>query len=341
MLSAQDFSSLRIRRVIFHDVPRGPKGSSNEPTLADVTTDIDAHQSSLLKNRLTRALGSTSAYEVEFNPDATSPIPASVSDLTEKDHHAKTFVEKSQTFAKYLAEQQVGNISSGLLCVIDAVTRGHAAVAILKLERERGANIELEGKQGHRRFAMSVLESLVFTEGTRLFKSAVFIRVSKGQFRSAVCDSQRPVTTSTEVAHFWLRFLGCRFAEHPRITTQKWFEASLRYINECVTDPVAKNDITEALHAELKSQRQTISPRVFLENYLSDEYREGYIAFLQQNKIPLQNFEKDLSDIENKLRRYSFRTTEGVTLTAPAEKKQLITVEADQIVVRDQLESVS
>lgn len=341
MVSEQDWAALIIRHVIFHDVPNSPRGTVREPILADAVTEIDARRSSVLKTRLARALGSKSAYDIQFDPDTGSPVPAELARYTDKPHQLKTFVEMSRKFAKYLAEQQGGNTSPGLLCVVDAETMKRPAIAILKLERERGVEIELQKEGGKQTFSMAVLENLVFTDGTRLFKSALFIRTSNGKFRAAACDSQRTVATSTEMARFWLRFLGCRFAEHPRVTTQKWFDATVRFLNDHVSDPVAKNDLHEALQAELKSQKQTISPQKFGESYVSDAYRESYLAFLRENEISLRNFEKDISDIQNKLRRHLFHTSRGVTVTVPAEEKGLVKIEPEQIVVNDQLDRVS
>jgi hypothetical protein len=80
----------------------------------------------------------------------------------------------------------------------------------MKLEREEGAQLELTSHKGKKAFDMSVLDNLVLTDGTRLFKSAFFLRIGKADddFRSVVCDSQLHVTASSEMARFWLRFFG-------------------------------------------------------------------------------------------------------------------------------------
>lgn len=340
MITADDLAKLKIRHIIFHDVPINPKGGTRAPTLADAETEIDSSRASMLKNRLTRALGSKSAYEIEFLPETSSPVPAAVEALTANSHSTKHFVEMSQQLAQYLLDQQGGQMSPGLLCVIDIASGARAGLAILKLEREQGADLELRTIDGRQRFEMSVLDNLVFTDGTRLFKSALFIRTGDSTFHAAACDSQRSVARSTDVARFWMRFLGCRATEEPRVATQKWFDATVQFVNEYVSDPVEKNDIYEHLLSELKSKKTKIMPKKFVEDYIQDSHRKLYLDFLTDNRVSLQGFEKDTSDIQSKLRRKALYTTKGVTVTMPVDEENLVDIETDQIVVHDQLQTI-
>ncbi len=341
MITADDLAKLKIRHIIFHDVPINPKGGTRTPTLADAETEIDSSRASMLKNRLTRALGSRSAYEIEFLPETSSPVPAAVETFSAKSHSIKHFVEMSQKLVRYLFDQQGGQMSPGLLCVIDIASGGRAGLAILKLEREQGADLELRTiDDGRQRFEMSVLDNLVFTDGTRLFKSALFIRTGESTFHAAACDSQRAVARSTDVARFWMRFLGCRATEEPRVATQKWFDATVLFVNEYVTDPVEKNDTYEHLLSELKSKKTRIMPKKFVEDYIQDSYRKLYLEFLTDKRVSHQGFEKDTSDIQSKLRRKSLYTTKGVTVTMPVDEENLVDIEADQIVVHDQLQNI-
>ena len=107
--------------------------------------------------------------------------------------------------------------------------------------------------------------------------------------------------SSNELARFWLRFLGCKVTVEPRVATQKWFDTTIRFVNEYVDDPVVKNDVYEHLLSELKSNRKNILPKSFVEDYIPDDYRKDYYDYLADNGISLQSFEKDISDIQNKL----------------------------------------
>lgn len=340
MITSDDLAKLRVRRIIFHDVPHNRRGGSNKPILADTETEIDPKRREMLKVRLTQVINSSAAYPIEFRPDTGSPVPVAVKDYTAKAHTISQFVQMSQLLANYLFEQQGGAISSGLLCVIDVTSGGNSGLALLKLEREQGAQLALREENGQRMYEMSVLDDLVLTDGTRLFKSALFIR-DNGDFRCAACDSQRKVTTSEDVAQFWMRFLGCQVTQEPRVATQKWFEATVSFVNEHIDDPIAKNDLYEHLISELKSNRSMVSPRKFIENYVPDVYRKEYGAFLSEAKISLHSFQKDISDIDGRLRRRSFYTSRGVSLTVPVDAQELVEIGAENILVHDHLQSVA
>lgn len=340
MVTSDDLAKLKIRHVIFHDIPKHIKGATGAPVLADVETEITADRNAMLKKRLIQALGSKTAYEIEFNPDTSSPVPGLVKECTAERQAIKKFIRDSQDLAKHLFEEQNGQNSAGLLCVLDVVSGGRNALAILKLERETGADLQLKKVKGGKQFTLSILDNLVFTDGTRLFKSSLFINTGGGEFSSVVCDSQRSVMASTDMGRFWLKYLGCQVTVEPRISTQRWFDTTIEFLNDHVTDPVVTNDLYEHLQSELKSNKKNISPKKFIEDCFPDNYRNEYKDFLKEKGVLLQAFEKDVSDIKSKITRKLLRTAKGVTVTVPADEDDLVSIEAEQIVVRDPLQTI-
>jgi hypothetical protein len=343
MITGKDLATLAIRRVIFHDVPRNPRGGAAQPTLAEDQTQVDAAHKAHLKTKLTRVLASKSAYPIRFDPSSASPVPERVRYFTRQHRRPEQFVEMSQTLANYLFEQQHGGISSGLLCAVDVAASGLAGLVLMKLEREEGARLELtETPAGKKTFAMSVLDNLVLTEGTRLFKTAMFLRTGSDDdsFRATACDSQLHVTASDDIARFWLRFLGCTFAVQPRVATQRFFDSTLRFINEAITDPVHKNDLYEHLQSQIKAETRTFSPEAFIEGYVREDYREAFRESLTSDGVPLATFTKDLSDIKSRLRHLAYITTRGARVSVPAENAEIVDVNVNQIIVNDVLLSV-
>lgn len=342
MIANADLAQLRVQRIIFHDVPNRPKGSAVTPILSDLETQVDARRAEMLRRRMVQVLGSKSAYPVEFSPDTGSRVPDEVRRYTIEPRSSEDFVEMSKRLATFLFEQHTGATSRGLLCVIDVISGGREGLALLKLEREEGAELKFREEGGKRTFDMSVLDNLILTDGTRLFKTGLFIRTgaSDDDFKSAACDSQWTVVTSDDVARFWLRFLGCRFTEEPRVSTEKWFEATIRFTNEQVTEPVAKNDFYEHVYSELKTNRKTVSPRKFIEDCVPDKYRQQYEAFLKERGVSLHTFQKDIADIQTRLRRRSFHTAKGVNVTVPEEEARLVEIAQQKIVVHDELLSI-
>jgi hypothetical protein len=339
VIESKDLAKIKIRRIIFHDVPHNLRGGSTKPELADAETQMDQRREQILKDRLVTALGSNAAHLVKSA--GPSVVQDEIEKYTAKTHSAALFIQMSRQLAEHLFAQQSGATSSGLLCVIDLTSDSRAGLALLKLERERGAELEWQTLAGGKRaIQMSVLENLVLTEGTKLFKSAIFIRQSKSEIIAKACDSQSLSSSSIDLAQFWLRFLGCNLVEDPRISTQRWFDATVQYLNENVTDPVGKSSLYGHLVSELNSNKATVSPKKFAIDYVSVSERDNYLEFLKSKNVANNQFRKDTTDISTKLARLAFYTSKGVMISAPAELESLVGIEAEQIVVRDHLQRV-
>lgn len=342
MVTSNDLATLAIHRVIFHDVPKNPKGSASQPTLAETETEVDAVRRKHLKIRLTRVLGSKRTYPICFDGNSHSPVCGYVRSFTMQHHRTSDFVTMSQELAKYLFELQHGAISSGLLCVLDVAASGLPGIILMKLEREEGARLEFTEKSGKKAFAMSVLDNLVLTDGTRLFKTAMFVRTGAGDddFRAAACDTQLDIAASDDMAKFWMRFLGCGFVVEPRVMTQRFYDSALNFINNEVADAVYKNDLYEHLHSQIKADKRTFSPKVFIDEYVPDEYRQAFREHLESDKVPLANFTKDLADIQTRLRRRAYLTSRGARLDVPAENAEIVDVQTEKIIINDTLANV-
>src|SRR5260221_11735664 len=327
MITGADLARIRIVRTIFHDVPNRPRNYEGKPTLADLETTIDARREYILRTRVTQVLGSKQAYAVRFSGAPVTEVPKEIRAFTSQVHPGEEFVQMSRRLANDLFAQHTGATSPGLLCVMAVAAGAKSGVAVLKLERQEGAEIKFGGGEGKKGFDIDVLENLILTEDTRLFKSALFLRHGPGDddFDLGACDSQGP----EDVARFWLTYLGCVLAEEPRIMTRRWFDASVEFANAHILDPVAKNDFYEHLHSELKSNRKKVSPRDFIEQCLPKAMRVPYQDFLQQEEISLQAFTKDVVEIKNRLRRKSLHTKRGISVIVPEDEEARVNVEAD------------
>jgi len=339
-LKAADYATLKVRQVIFHDVPRK---AEREPTLAEAATAVEAAHVSHLRKKLTKVLQSTHAYPIVFDIAMTSIVPANVRTYTAAPATA-TFVSMSQSLAKSLWEHHTGGVSAGLLCVLDVEVKGHAGIVLMKLEREEGARLELsKNDDGKKIFAMSMLDNLVMTDGTRLFKSAMFVRGDdEDDFHVVCCDDQSRVTASSDMARFWLQFLGCQVILAPKVATERFYESTVRFINTKVTDPIQKTELYEHLHSQLNSQQKSFAPKEFITAYVPKEFRQLLTDHLVKEKAPMTPFPKDLADIAGRIRRYHYRTKQGAVVLVPSDKvKKLIAVKPKSIVVKDEVESIN
>ena len=225
---------------------------------------------------------------------------------------------------------------------MDASAGGFSSLVLMKLERERGAQLDLTGEVGHRTFAMSVLNDLVLTDGTRLFKTAMFIRTGKGDddFRSAACDNQYNVLSADDLAKFWMRFLGCSFLVEPRVATQRFFDSALSFINTTVTDPVIKSDIYDHLQSQLKSSAKTFAPKTFIQDFVPEDFQVQFREHLEAENVPLTAFKKDIADIAPKLERRAYQTTKGGMISVPVEIADIVEIRPNDILVKDTVAKV-
>jgi hypothetical protein len=161
-------------------------------------------------------------------------------------------------------------------------------------------------------------------------------------FVAVCCDDQSRVTASSDMAKFWLRFLGCRVTLEPKVATERFYDSTVRFINENITDPVAKTDLYEHLHSQLKSAKREFVPKSFIADFIPNDFQKEFAKYLEAANIPLTAFTKDLSDIDGRIRRHSYRTKRGAVLTVPSDQvSELIDVESERIVVKDQLVSIN
>lgn len=332
-------ATLQIQRVIFHDIPRKVKGNDQAPTLSEVECTINPGKIALLKDKLIRVLSSSAAYDLERNPQAESSMPQLVESATAGGITPSEFVAASQAMAVALLEHQPGSASPGLLAVVSCTVGGLAGVALLKLEREEGAQLKLSDHGGKKTFEMDVLGDLVLTDGTKLFKSALFAH-SGGGFGIIACDGQRSYTWNDELAQFWIRFLGCKLREAPRITTKKFFDATLEYINTVVTEPELKNDLYDCIISEMKSQKENFTPQKFIEDYIPQGHRDAFREHLVVRHVTLKQFPVDISEIKSHLKRRSLETSTGVRITVPPEADGVVDVQQNHVIIADTVVSV-
>jgi hypothetical protein len=340
-MATVDIGSIKVRQTIFHDIPKNKKGFSGAPTLADDITALDSRRSSILRERLIRALASRSGFPVEFYAGTSSIVPAEVQKFASGSITTAKLITLSRTLAQHLFDRQTGTVSPGLLCIIDVTVSNLPGLAILKLEREQGAELHWKQAQGKKTIEMDVLDNLVLTEGTKLFKSALFVMDGSKLEFGVACDGQPSSFTSEDMAQFWMQFLGCTFKRDPRIETQRWFDATIDYANEVVTDPVVRSSIYDHVLSELNSQRNTVSAKRFADDYVSASERKSYLDFVSSKDVSTNQFRKDLTDVAAKIKRITYHTEHGVAVTAPVAQEGLVKVDSKKITINDRLKSVA
>ncbi|MHB1416063.1 MAG: nucleoid-associated protein [Chloroflexota bacterium] len=315
-----DLAMLDIKRLISHVVPRRqpndvlPRLSESEPVLDDSTR---LH----IKAKVIQTSKSRFACNVLLDDQSTSPIPGFVSTLMGT-NSSSDFVSLSRRMAEHLFQSQTGVNSDGLLTVITGDLGKKPVVALLKLDKEAGLQWEEVEVNGKHTISFKRVDGLTLTQTMKVFKAAVFIEdgVVPLKAKGIVSDHQRSYGARSQVADFFLgKFLGCRLAEEPTVTTRKFYEAVEEFINNSITDPELKGRYQIALVAELTSGEATISPVDFARDHLEVDHRSSLVSLLEARGIPVGGIDKDASLIGDRLRYVHVGFDSGLKVTGPKD----------------------
>lgn len=263
------------------------------------------------------------AQEVQPLPDADVPA------LLQR-HFASevTLLTVSGELARRLVDAQVGSMSGGLLVVVAAThAEDEPVLTVLKLEKEEGARASQADVGGKATLSVEYMHDLFLTGRTRVFKVAVFRSRSEA---SGLCGwVSDPQTRESRIAQFFLQdFLGCRLAEEPQVTTQKFHQLAERFLNDQITDPAVRAQYETALVADLQSNKPSLDPTEFAEQNLEPTHRQPFVAHMREGGVA-RRFPKNLDLIRGRLRRLQYAFASGVRVTAPAEsiEQDLLRVE--------------
>lgn len=304
---AVDLGTFFVDSIIVHDVPRRAADGSGDPIVfSEVPSTVDQGLRNFFRERITRSLG-RHAFEVERDPNISSPVPHLVVDLIADPDR---IVDASQDIARHLHSSQTGINPPGLVVVCRGTVDGQSCCAILKLEREDAIRVEQAQVDGHRTFNVAYLRDLMLGHNTRVFKASLFVAGADGvdALDGRVSDDQSSITDAGGgVAGFFLqRFLGCRLKEAPEVATRKFFETTQEWIAG-LDDPVKQGRYEVALIAQMNHQSRYVTPRSFAESNFDQADRRAYREHLQAADAPGTRFAKDTRLIDSKIKQMSIR----------------------------------
>lgn len=319
-----DTAFLEVVKVIIHDVPNVRDGSI--PVLSEIESPLTDRVTSYFVRKIKQSL--EKASRVVFNLESASPVPELVrSYLSSPDGRV---ISPSQKAARHLHACQKGNIDPGLLAVVVGTVDKMPYLALMKLEREQGVNLEQQEHEGKTTFNLEHLPNLMLGENTKLFKIGLFypdVSISDG-VAGLVCDHQKGFSPAGSVAQFWLEgYLGSRRRESPEATTERTFHAIERFINERVDSDEHKARYEMALMTEMVSSSPQFSPIDFITNHVVGPDRRALRESLKEQGISLQPFRKDAALIAPRLRHIRINFERGTKLFVPiAEYEKSVTL---------------
>ena len=307
-------SAFQVTSAVVHYVP-SPREDDARLVLTDEAIDLDGGLDEYFQDKIIERLESK-GLEVVRDPDEASSVPEALAAI--RDDRA-ALVPASRAIAEHLFAIQTRVNSSGLLAIVQGSSGGQDAVAILKLERERGIRFAIDTVAGRNIVDLELLRNLTLTDKTKVYKTALLRSSREGQLAGFVADDQRGMARGIRVASFFLAdFLGCRPKVPAAKATYDFVEAGNKTINKDVASPERKGSYSVALLAELQSAAVDLNPADFAQRHIERGDRAAFEHRLADAGLdPSASFVKDTSLIKVSRFRMTFKS--GMVLVGKDE----------------------
>ncbi|MFI8166649.1 nucleoid-associated protein [Streptomyces sp. NPDC085931] len=312
-----------------HVVPQRRRTDPSEDIpLSEAPCNLNHDVRTALQARLRGVLAHTGREIIE-NPDSKSALPDYVYAFLTGESN---LVDVSVDLVHLLRSSQSGVNSAGLLLVAEARLGSQKSLLIVKLEQETGMQATETVVNGLRTFDVKYLADLLFTEKSKIHKVALFSEDGIGEDRVEGWAADRQL--SGRMAVFFLeRFLGCQQKDEPREVTRRFHDAATKWINSHIADPDKRVNYVVATLAELQSPTRFLNPVTFAQQHLDVVHRDDFIEYLQAADVPCRNFDKDIEQLESRLKNMRVAFANGAFIVAPVGDNE---ADNGDIILKDQ-----
>ena len=301
MATKLDTSTITIEKIIVHSIPKHRKGDfSLDPQYSEQESSLPDGLRVFFKDKVIQSLGSNKELRVKYDEDSLSPVSTYINEIIKSD--GANLIEQSKLITKYLFEIQDGQNASGILVVIFGRINEKGTCIIIKLERDEGAQLELDPKTNS--FNIKDVKDLMLTRKTKIYKVGLFIDKIKFtvNYDGSTADLQiDPKTKKVVTTWFIEKFLGCIPIENPKTTTKKFYDLTTTFI-QSVEDPIMKAKYIQDLNSYLQKNTQRISAREFADDYMETSDKDNYNKYLRDKKFRMSEFPKDNDYVINKIK---------------------------------------
>lgn len=296
-----DTSTIVIENIIVHSIPRHKKGDfSIEPEYSERESSLPDGLRVFFKDKVIQSLQSNKELRVCYDVESVSPVSTYINQIISS--NGADFVEQSKLMTKFLFEIQDGQNASGILVVIFGKINSQNTCIIIKLERDEGAQLELDPKT--KSFNIKDVKDLMLTRKTKIYKVGLFVDKSifKIKYDGSTADLQIDPKTKKEVTTWFIeKFLGCVPLADPRTITKKFYDFTTTFI-QSIDDPIKKAKYTQDLNSYLQKNSHRISAKEFADDYMETSDKDLYNKYLKEKKFRMSEFPKDTSFIDNKIK---------------------------------------
>lgn len=308
-----DTSTITIEKIIVHSIPKHKKDDFTiEPQYSEQESSLPDELRIFFKDKVVQSLGSNKELRVCYDPESVSPVSTYINQIISSD--GVDFIKQSKLMTEYLFKIQDGQNASGILVVIYGRINDKSACIIIKLERDEGAQLELDPKT--KSFNIKNVKDLMLTKKTKIYKVGLFIDKSafKVKYDGSTADLQiDPKSKKVITTWFIEKFLGCIPVENPKTTTKKFYDYTTTYI-QSIEDPIRKVKYTQDLNSYLQKNSNNISAREFADDYMETDDKDNYGNYLKEKKFRMSEFPKDVDYVENKIKTITMLFSNDISI---------------------------
>ncbi|NVO09093.1 MAG: nucleoid-associated protein [Bacteroidales bacterium] len=301
MATILDTSTITIERIIVHSIPKHRKGDfSVQPQYSEQESSLPDGLRVFFKEKVVQSLQSNKELRVCYDTNSVSPVSTYINQIINSE--GADLVEMSKLMTKYLFEIQDGQNASGILVVISGKISESNTCIIIKLERDEGAQLELNPLT--KSFNIKDVKDLMLTRRTKIYKVGLFIDKSlfKIKYDGSTADLQiDPKTKKVVTTWFIEEFLGCVPLEDPRSTTKKFYNYTTTFI-QTIEDPIKIIKYTQDLNSYLQKNSQMISAKEFADDYMETTDKNSYSNYLNEKRFKMSEFPKNNDYIEKQIK---------------------------------------
>jgi len=313
---AEDPSRFIHSKLVVHEVPRQFGAKPDPPILSQFELPLEPEVATFFRDRTTRSL-LEEGVEVKFRHGAATTVPKLISDIFDK---PSTFLLATQEITSQLARSQGAGNNAGLLSIALGKIEQKPALAIMKLEKANGVRVEtVHHNDGRVALSPKAIHDLMLTQQTRVFKVGMFIKISDDpqEIVGTVSDEQQ--RGRTQIADFFLAdFLGCELVQQSSVSTRRFFETLVGFVNSRVPEVTTRASYMRAAVAALNSNATTLNVKGFVRDHVNTKHQSELSKLLAEQNVP-NSFRKDVQEIKSKLSRMVIDFKNGASVIAPYE----------------------
>ncbi len=310
-----------IEKAILHWVPMTSAGTSGSAVvLTDTEAPLELEQRRFLEKKIQGSLNSRYSYPAVLDSEVSSPIPTHIAEFLSEPTTEK-LVAHSREWATHLYSCQPGNSPSGLLMVAQCRCDNYdLAIATVKLEQEEGVRAKLQNvESGGTTYVMQLLDDLVLTNKTKVFKVGLFYDVA-GTIEGLVSDHQMGFNPKREVARFFLtRFLGARLKVDSEVATRRFIDTVCNFVNKEVTNPKDRMRVYTHLVSEMTDEKEYLSPADFVRDHIPSQHQDNLLNYLREKEVPINLIEKSEAVIASRLKKMMVEFQSGIRILGPSD----------------------